>query len=50
MIRGIDAKDLVKKPILKDSLKNVNMEDFHGDNVFMGIVWQPRWALFPGTK
>ena len=23
MIRGIDAKDLVKKPILKDSLKNV---------------------------
>lgn len=50
MIRGIDAKDLVKKPILKDSLKNVNMEDFHGDNVIMGIRLATKMGVVPGDK
>ena len=50
MVRGIDGKDLVKKQILKDSLKKVDMEDFKGDNVIMGIRLATKMGVVPGDK
>ncbi len=50
MVRGIDGKDLVKKQILKDSLKKVDMKDFKGDNVIMGIRLATKMGVVPGDK
>ena len=50
MVRGIDGKDLVKKKILQDSLKNVDMKDFKGDNVIMGIRLATKMGVVPGDK
>ena len=50
MVRGIDGKDLVKKQILKDSLKKVDMKDFEGDNVIMGIRLATKMGVVPGDK
>ncbi len=50
MVRGIDGSDLVKKKILQDSLKNVDMKDFKGDNVIMGIRLATKMGVVPGDK
>ena len=50
MVRGIEAQDLVKKPILKEAFKKVNMEDFKGDNVVMGIRLATKMGVVPGDK
>ena len=50
MIRGIRAEDLVKKKILKDSLKNIDLKDFEGDNVIMGIRLATKMGVVPGDK
>ena len=50
MVRGIAAQDLVKKPILKEAFKKVNMEDFKGDNVVMGIRLATKMGVVPGDK
>ncbi len=50
MVRGIEAQDLVKKPILKEAFKKVNLEDFKGDNVVMGIRLATKMGVVPGDK
>ena len=50
MVRGIDGSDLVKKQILQDSLKDVDMKDFKGDNVIMGIRLATKMGVVPGDK
>lgn len=50
MVRGIEAQDLVKKPILKEAFKKVNMEDFKGDNLVMGIRLATKMGVVPGDK
>lgn len=50
MVRGLDAKDLVKKPILKEGIKNIDLKDFEGDNVIMGIRLASKMGVVPGDK
>ena len=50
MIRGIRAEDLAKKKILRDSLKNIDLKDFEGDNVIMGIRLATKMGVVPGDK
>ena len=50
MVRGITAQDLVKKPILKDAFKKVELDDFKGDNVVMGIRLATKMGVVPGDK
>lgn len=50
MVRGIEAQDILKKPILKEAFKKVNMEDFKGDNVVMGIRLATKMGVVPGDK
>ena len=50
MVRGVSAEDLLKKPILQQAFKKVNMEDFVGDNVVMGIRLATKMGVVPGDK
>ena len=50
MVRGIRAEDIKKKPILAQSMKNVNLDDFHGDNVVMGVRLATKMGIVPGDK
>lgn len=50
MIRGISAEDIKKKPILLQSMKKVNLDDFQGDNVVMGIRLATKMGIVPGDK
>ncbi len=48
MVRGVAADDLLKKPILKDAFKKINMRDFRGDNIVMGIRLATKMGVVPG--
>jgi len=50
MVRGISAQDLVKKPILEKAFKTVDLNDFHDDNVVMGIRLATKMGVVPGDK
>ena len=50
MVRGIQAEDLQKKNILKEAFKKVNLDDFKGDNVVMGIRLATKMGVVPGDK
>ena len=50
MVRGISTQDLVKKPILKEAFKKVDLNDFTGDNVVMGIRLATKMGVVPGDK
>ncbi len=50
MIRGISAEDIKKKPILFQSMKKINLDDFQGDNVVMGIRLATKMGIVPGDK
>lgn len=50
MVRGMRAEDLLKKPILKEAFKKVELEDFKGDNVVMGIRLATKMGVVPGDK
>lgn len=50
MVRGIRAEDIKKKPILAQSMKNVNLDDFRGDNVVMGVRLATKMGIVPGDK
>ncbi len=50
MIRGVSAEDLVKKSILEKAVKNVDMADFQGDNVIMGVRLARKMGVIPGDK
>ncbi len=50
MVRGISAEDLLKKPVLKNGLQDVDIADFHGDNVIMGIRLATKMGIVPGDK
>ena len=46
MIRGISKDDLLKKDILRDSIKNINPEDFGGNNVIVGVRLANKMTAF----
>lgn len=50
MVRGISAEDLLKKPILQQAFKKINMEDFVGDNVVMGVRLATKMGVVAGDK
>ena len=50
MVRGISAEDLVKKPILEKAFQTVDLNDFHDDNVVMGIRLATKMGVVPGDK
>ena len=50
MVRGLSREDLLKKPILKDGVRNVDMKDFEGDNVIMGVRLASKMGVVPGDK
>ena len=50
MVRGLRAEDLMKKPILASSMKNVDLKDFSGDNVIMGVRLATKMGIVPGDK
>ena len=41
---------MLKKPILKEAFKKVNLEDFKGDNVVMGARLATKMGVVPGDK
>ncbi|MBE6448396.1 MAG: lipoprotein-releasing ABC transporter permease subunit [Alphaproteobacteria bacterium] len=50
MVRGVSAEDLLKKPILQEAFKKVDMKDFVGDNVVMGVRLATKMGVVPGDK
>lgn len=50
MVRGMATEDLLKKPILKEAFKKVNLGDFKGDNVVMGARLATKMGVVPGDK
>ena len=50
MVRGISAEDIQKKKVLREAFKKVDMHDFRGDNVVMGIRLATKMGVVPGDK
>lgn len=50
MVRGMTAEDIQKKPVLRDAFKKVDMHDFTGDNVVMGIRLATKMGVVPGDQ
>lgn len=50
MVRGMTAEDIQKKPVLRDAFKKVDMQDFTGDNVVMGIRLATKMGVVPGDQ
>ena len=50
MVRGITKEDLLKKDILKNSLKNINVERFQGNNVIIGSRLANKMGLIEGDE
>lgn len=50
MVRGIEKEDLLKKKILRDSVANVNMDEFKGNNVIIGSRMAQKMGLIIGDE
>ena len=50
MVRGVNASDLVKKDILKEGLKSVDLKDFTGNNVILGERLARKMGLIAGDE
>lgn len=50
MVRGMSAEDILKKPILKEAFKKVDLHDFEGDNVVLGNRLATKIGVIPGDK
>ncbi len=50
MVRGLRAEDIERKTVLREAFKNVDMRDFAGDNVVLGIRLATKMGLVPGDK
>ncbi|MCC7305197.1 MAG: lipoprotein-releasing ABC transporter permease subunit [Alphaproteobacteria bacterium] len=50
LVRGIDWKDFVNRPILKNSVKTGKLEDFTGNTVAVGSVLAEKLKLAPGDS
>ena len=50
MVRGITKEDLLKKTILKNGVKTIDLNDFQKDNVIMGIRLARKMGIVPGDK
>lgn len=50
MVRGIEKNDLLKKKILRDSIANVNMDEFTGNNVIVGSRMAQKMGLIVGDE
>ena len=50
MVRGMNAADIAKKPILDKAFRGIEMKDFAGDNVVMGRRLATKMGIVPGDK
>lgn len=50
MVRGISKEDIVKKDILRDSLKEINTDQFDGSHVIMGSRLARKMGVVPGDE
>lgn len=50
MVRGISKEDLLKKKILADSLKNIDLNNFEGDRVILGARLAQKMGIIPGEE
>ena len=50
MIRGIRMEDILKKPILSNSFKDIEPRAFHGDTVVVGQRLADKMGLAPGSE
>lgn len=50
MIRGIRMEDILKKPILANSFKDIEPRAFHGDTVVVGQRLADKMGLAPGSE
>ena len=50
MVRGINAKDMVKKQILRDGFKDVDWADFEGDAVILGYRLANKLGVAEGDE
>ena len=50
MIRGIRMEDILKKPILVNSFKDIEPRAFHGDTVVVGQRLADKMGLAPGSE
>lgn len=50
MVRGIDKEALLKKKVLKDAVDGVNLADYEGDNVIIGLRLAQKMGIVPGDE
>lgn len=50
MVRGISKEDILKKDILRNSLKNIDMSRFEGNNVIIGSRLANKMGLIEGDE
>lgn len=50
MVRGISKEDIVKKDILRDSLKGVDIDRFDGSHVLLGQRLAQKMGIVPGDE
>lgn len=50
MVRGITKEDLLKKKILADSVKNINMDDFTDSHVIIGARLAQKMGIIVGDE
>jgi lipoprotein-releasing system permease protein len=50
MVRGIDKADMLKKDAMAQAVSKVNMDDFEGDNVILGVRLARKMGVMEGDK
>ncbi len=50
MVRGVEKKDLLTRPVLKTALSLVNMDEFKGNSVIVGSRLANKMGIVPGDE
>ena len=50
MVRGVEKKDLLMRPVLKTALSLVNMDEFEGNSVIVGSRLANKMGIVPGDE
>ena len=50
MVRGVEKKDLLVRPVLKTALSLVNMDEFKGNSVIVGSRLANKMGIVPGDE
>ena len=50
MVRGVEKKDLLARPVLKTALSLVNMDEFKGNSVIVGSRLANKMGIVPGDE